>query len=104
MEELREEFKTKVIEDTILEINKEIDKMKKYGETNPFNLEMNICEMFPDFYNDYGFLVKKICKGDNIDIFYKMLKSLKKVEDGSKSFKDVESSLGNELFNKYMKN
>ena len=103
MEELRDNFNIKMINETITEINKELKKMKDYGETNSFNLEMNICEMFPEFYNEYTFLVKKICKGDNIDTIYKMLNNLKKVEDGSKTLKDVEHSLGNELFNKYMK-
>jgi len=102
MEELRKNFNVNLIKETINEINKELLKMKELGETNIFNLEMNICEMFPEFYDEYPYLVKKICKGDDIQTLYKMLNCLNQVESGSKSLAQVENKLGNELLNKYM--
>jgi hypothetical protein len=102
MEELRKNFNVNLVKETINEINKELLKMKELGETNIFNLEMNICEMFPEFYDEYPYLVKKICKGDDIQTLYKMLNCLNQVESGAKSLAQVENKLGNELLNKYM--
>ena len=102
MEELRKSFNIDIVKETINEINKELTKMKNFGEDNIFNLEMNIAEMFPEFYDEYPYLIKKICKGDNIETLYTMLKCLNQVENGSKTLNQVENKLGNELFNKYM--
>jgi hypothetical protein len=102
MEELRKNFNIDLIKETINEINKELIKMKNIGENNIFNLEMNIAEMFPEFYDEYPFLVKKICKGDDIETLYKMLQCLNQVEKGKKSLCEVEKKLGNELLNKYI--
>ena len=102
MDEIRKNFNLSIIKETVKEINKELTKMKDLGENNIFNLEMNICEMFPEFYDDYPFLVKKICKGDDIETLYKMLNCLNHVETGKKSLEEVEHKLGNELLNKYM--
>lgn len=102
MEELRKTFNVDLIKETINEINKELIKMKEIGETDIFNLEMNIAEMFPEFHDEYPFLVKKICKGDDIETLYTMLHCLNQVEKGNKTLVQVEEKLGNELLNKYM--
>jgi hypothetical protein len=103
MEELKSNFNIDNIRKTIIEINKELKKMHSYGEHNIFNLEMNINEMFPDFYNDHPALVKKICKGDDIETLNLMLNNLEQVENGKKTLPEVEKKLGDDLFNKYMK-
>lgn len=102
MEELRKDFNIELIKNTINEINNELNKMKDMGETDVFNLEMNISEMFSEFYDNYPFLVKKICKGDDIETIYTMLKCLSQVEKGNKTLSEVENKLGNELLNKYI--
>ena len=51
--------------------------MEKEGVNDAFEYEMKIMETHPGFYQSNPFLVKKLCKKEDISMLYKMLESLK---------------------------
>jgi len=48
------------------------------------------------------FLVKKICKQDDLSTLYVMFDNLEKVEKGEKTLAGVELNLGTQLANQYL--
>lgn len=100
--ELKTEFKVDSIKTIVEEIQQVIETMEKDNINDPFEYEMKIMETHPDFYHSNPFLVKKLCKKEDISMLYKMLENLNKVENGEKSLASVEVNLGNELANKYL--
>ena len=98
---IREKFDTPTIKVHINSINTYIESKSTENKSH-FELELDIIEKFPEFYQEYPFLVKKLVKGDNLDTLYKMLDNLDLVEKGDKSFHEVEKTLGDELANKYI--
>ena len=97
-----EDLNTQMLEKNINSLVTYINILKESGVKDPFEIEMDILHNFPDFYSEYPFIVKKICKGDDLTILFKMIKSLKKVETGEKSLHQVEQPLSEELANKYL--
>ena len=95
-------FNTNNIKENIKNINILITTMESSGVKDPFEYELKILTDFPEFYDEYPFLVKKLCKKDDINILYKMLDNLDMVENGNKSLASVEHNLGSELANKYL--
>ena len=53
--------------------------MELAGKSDSFDFELEIMTQFPDFYQAHPFLVKKLCKRDDISMLYKMLDN--KIED-----------------------
>ena len=102
--ELKNEFKVESIKKIVEEIQLVIDTMEqeKNGIKDPFEYEMKIMETHPEFYQSNPFLVKKLCKKEDISMLYKMLDNLNKVTNGEKSLASVEMNLGNELADKYI--
>ena len=100
--EIRTVFDINLIKTTVNEIKITLDKLKEDGSTDEFDNEIKLLELYPDFYDNYPFLVKKICKNSDMDILYKMLEQLEQVENGNKTLNNVELSLGNELAEKYL--
>jgi hypothetical protein len=90
------------VKEYVLLIKNIIYKMKLEGITDPFDREMNILEKFPDFYQAHPFLVKKLCKDDDISMLSKMLEQLDIVESGNKNLSNVEYDLGEELAKQYL--
>ena len=99
---IREKFNSVSIKKSIEEINLKINELKETGIQKPVELEIKIMDIFSDFYQEYPFLVKKICKGDDLFILYKMLDNLDKVDNGEESFLQVESKLSNELADQFI--
>ena len=97
---LRKSFDIDYIKKNINDINNEIIKLKKQKLITVYDLEITIMDLYSEFYNNYPFLVKKLCKSDNIDMIYTMLNELEKVEQGD-DFKDIENKLANNLATKY---
>ena len=83
-------------------INEHIKKMELEGKKDPFEFEMEILQVFPEFYDGYPFLVKKICKRGDLSMLYKMMGKLEDVEQGKNSLASVELNLGNDLAEKYL--
>jgi hypothetical protein len=100
--ELKINFNITWIKDHVNKIQDKIATMELEGQTNPFDFEMAMIELYPDFYDAHPFLVKKLCKGGDLSILYKMLNQLENVESGNKSLAGVELRLGEELANQYL--
>jgi hypothetical protein len=83
-------------------IDAHIKKMELDGVTQAFDFELDIMTTFPEFYDSYPFLVKKLCKRDDVSMLYKMLDNLDMVEKGTKSLANVELNLGEELAQKFL--
>jgi hypothetical protein len=100
--ELKTDFNILMIKQTVTEINNAIITMEKAGKTDSFDFELEIMTQYPDFYQAHPFLVKKLCKRDEISMLYKMLDSLQSVQDGNQSLASVELNLGSQLANKFV--
>ena len=91
-----------LLETNINSILEYINLLKQQKKTDVFEIEMEIMNNYPEFYENYPFLVKKLCKGDDLGILYKMIGGLKKVESGEKTLSQVELPLGKELAEEYL--
>lgn len=100
--ELKTTFEVLTIKENIQSIQESINKMELEGKKDPFDFELAIMESHPDFYQSHPFLVKKLCKRDDLSFLYQMLNNLEKVESGEKSLASVEMNLGNKLANQYL--
>lgn len=98
---IRHTFNTEDIKTNINNIKEYMNANKEKNKSH-FELELDIIEKYPEFYHEYPFLVKKVCKDDNLDTLYKMLDNLAMVEKGDKSFAEVEKTLGEELANEFI--
>ncbi len=100
--ELKTDFEVLTIKQTVTKINNAIIAMEKAGKTDSFDFEMEIMTEYPEFYQAHPFLVKKLCKRDDITMLYKMLDSLEAVQAGQQSLASVELNLGAQLANKFV--
>ena len=100
--ELKTDFNVFMIREHVKMIQNEIQRMKELGKTDPFDYEMSLLEIFPEFYQQHPFLVKKICSGSDMSMLTKMLDNLEQVQEGNKSLASVELNLGNELANQFL--
>ena len=99
--ELKTSFDIQKILQTVEEIKKEINfiKLKK---TNLLDIELEISTKFSEFYESHPYLVKKVCKGDDLTMLYEMLNKLHHVEKGNETLTSVETNLGSKLADKYL--
>jgi hypothetical protein len=95
-------YNTDLLQVNITSIMGYIDLLKQNKKTDLFEIEMEIMNNYPEFYEQYPFLVKKLCKGEDLGILYKMIEGLKKVESGEKTLTQVELPLGQELADEYL--
>lgn len=100
--ELKTSFDLTFVRDNVKLINQRINKLELEGITNSFDFEMDIMESHPEFYQSHPFLVKKLCKREDISMLDKMLNQLEIVESGNKSLSGVEVKLGEELASEYL--
>ena len=99
---VKSSFNTIWIKQNIESIKQEICKMELNGVASSFDFEMSILESHAEFYQQHPFLVKKLCKREDISFLYKMLDKLNDVEAGTKSLASVELKLGEDLANQYL--
>ena len=64
--------------------------------------KLKILELYPEFYDNYPFLVKKLCKNQDITMLYTMLEKLNQIEKGNSTLENVERNLGEQLAEKYL--
>ena len=95
-------FKLDNVMNHIYMINEHIKKLEVEGKKDPFEFEMEILQVFPEFYDSYPFLVKKLCKRGDLSMLYTMMGKLNDVEEGKNSLATVELNLGNALAEKYL--
>lgn len=99
---VRSTFNINHIKETIIKLNKLIEEMKAKGNNDILEHELEILHTYPEFYESYPFLVKKVCKGGDLSMLDTMFKNLEKVESGDKSLAAVELNLGNKLASQYL--
>jgi hypothetical protein len=99
---VRNTFNINFIKETIIKLNKLIDEMKLKGNNDILEHELEILHTYPEFYDAYPFLVKKVCKGGDLNMLDTMFKNLEIVESGDKSLASVELNLGNKLAAQYL--
>lgn len=99
--ELKTSFDIQKIVQTVEEIKKEINLIK-LKKSNLLDIEIEISTRFPDFYDSHPYLVKKVCKGDDLTMLYEMLNKLDHVEKGNETLTSVETNLGHTLADKYL--
>ena len=99
---LKTTFNVTYIKEHVNMINEHIKKMELQGKKDVFEFEMELLEVFPEFYDAHPSLVKKLCKREDISFLYKMLENLDQVEKGNKSIASVEMNLGQELAGKFL--
>lgn len=100
---IRKTFNISFIKEYIIKIKQVINEMKNSGNNNILDHELEIMNKFSDFYDTYPFLVKKICKDDDLEMLNKMFQNLEMVESGESSLASVELKLGNKLAKQYLK-
>ena len=86
----------------ISDIKVNIELIKAEGTIDAFGIEMAFLERYPDLYDKYPFLVKKLISGENMDMLEKMLSSIDNIKKGANKYKE-EVKLGKELEKKYIK-
>jgi len=88
------------IRDQIKQIQEFVDTMK---DKTYMQRELAIAEKFPDFWDKYPFLAKKLVK-DNQDLsmLETMLSKIDKINQGETSMAAVEYDLGNKLADQYL--
>jgi len=90
------------------QLKKDIEKIKKYvkeikdsGIDNHFEIEVKFLNKYPELYDKYVFITKKIISGEDLSILNIMLKSLDNIKNGANKF-DEEVGIGKILANKYI--
>ena len=66
-----------------------------------FITEIKFLKEYPELYDNYMTLVKRLCKSDDYTMLNKFLGELDKVHNGNKSLASVELKLGMELKNEF---
>ncbi len=101
-QEPKKTFSLQEIRENVELIKKEVNRMELEGKSDPFDFELELMESMPEFYEAHPFLVKKLCKREDISMLYKMLENLEQVQSGNKSMASVELNLGDQLAKQYL--
>ena len=96
------QYNTNLLENNIKSILDFISLLKEEKKTDLFEIEMEVMNAYPEFYEEHPFLVKRLCKGEDLTILFKMINGLKQVESGEKTLTQVELPLGQELADEYL--
>ena len=103
MEEVKKDFNIQGIKDMINIIKNDLNIYDKHNNKTVFEKECYILEKYNDFYENHKHLVKRLCKKEDMSFLNKMFKELENVQTGKKSLIEVETNLGNELADKFIK-
>ena len=98
------EHKMDFIEENLQFLKKRLEDLRNLGIEDSFDLEMDIMNSMPEFYENFPSIVKRLCRDKDQDntYLYKMIDLLKDVEKGDKNINEIEFLLGNELAEKYI--
>ena len=99
---VRATFNINFVKENINKINDLINNMKEKVNHKILDHELEVMDKYPEFYQSYPFLVKKVCKGDDLSMLETMFNNLEKVESGDNSLASVELKLGQNLASKYL--
>lgn len=97
--EVRQDFNIPLLRTMVTQISEFVNTKR---DEKPFDIEMALIEKYPDFYNEYPFIIKKIVKGDDLSMMEVFFKQLEQVQSKNKSLESVEYNLGQDLAKKYI--
>ena len=89
------------IKKSVESIKLNVSLIKAEGVSGDFEIELAFLERFPDLYEKFPFLVKKIISGENLEMLDKMLSSIDNISKGKDKFEE-EVKLGKILEKKYI--
>lgn len=92
------------LRENINNIIKLIDDFRAKGIKDDFELEMLILNDYPELYEEYPAVIKRLCRKENQDntVLFQMIEHLENVEKGKTTLEKVEKELGEELAGKYV--
>jgi hypothetical protein len=92
------------LKDKINYIIQLIDSLKKKGIKDEFELEMMILNNYPELYEEYPAIIKRLCREEVQDnaVLFQMIQYLEDIEKGKTTMESVEKKLGEELAEKYV--
>ena len=86
----------------IYEIKEAIKQIETvYNITDSYTIELNIMQQYKEFYEKYPFLVKKLCKRENLEFLDVIMDNLDSVHAKEKNFDTVEKELAKILAEQY---
>ncbi len=86
----------------IYEIKEAIKQIETvYNITDSYTIELNIMQQYKEFYDNYPFLVKKLCKRENLEFLDVIMDNLDSVHAKEKNFDIVEKELAKRLAEQY---
>ena len=90
--------------DKINQIIEKIKELRNNGVKESFDLEMYFINNMTDFYDNYPYVIKRLCREENQDnsFLFKMLDMIDDVNNGNKTLASAELNLGNELAEKFL--
>ena len=89
------------IKKSVESIKLNINLIKAEGVSGNFEIELAFLERYPELYDKFPFLVKKIISGENLEMLEKMLASIDNISKGNDKFEE-EVKLGKILEKKYI--
>ena len=90
------------LNDTKENIKKVGEIIEKHKDKTDLEKEIEVLTEMPEFYESCPYLVKRLCRGQDMVMLEKMLKSLEKVEKGEATLAGTEMKLGEELAEQYL--
>jgi len=87
---------------TVNELVNMVNELSINPKITDHQIEIMILEKYPEFYDMYPYLVKKICKKQDISMFYKMISGINKINTEQDTLHNVEKTLGDELANTFL--
>ena len=90
------------LNDTKENIQKVKSIIEKHKDKSDLEKEIEVLTEMPEFYESSPYLVKRLCRGEDMVMLDKMLKSLEKVEKGEATLAGTEAVLGEELAQQYL--
>ena len=89
----------KKTKDNIAKVSEILEKIK---EKTPLEKEMEILTQLPEFYDTCPFLVKRMCRGEDMKMLDVMFNSIEKIHKGEATLAGTELQLGEELAQKFI--
>jgi hypothetical protein len=103
MEEVKSDFNIQEIKNMISIIKNDLNDYDRGNNKTVFDKECYILNKYPEFYESHKHLVKRLCKKEDMSFLNKMFRELESIQSGQKSLTEVETKLGNELADKFIK-
>lgn len=84
------------------EIYNIFERVKQLYKLDNMKKELTIMNEFPDIYDKYPFLIKKICKGDDMSFLNTMKEKINKINNNNITKADCDVEITKILTDKYI--